>query len=113
MEAAFDEQRARVARLFVRLAEAAVVAHAGAVFVACVDHDVFGRAHLLCELQVAWLHASQRQRCAGLVHGVQVEHPVRLLNERSQLRGAAALCRVGRVDAVVAPLAVQVLIDEA
>ena len=113
MEAALDQQRTGVARLVIRQTEAAVVAHAHAVFVPGVHHDVLGRTHGPRQRQVARLHAREQQRRRRLVHGVDVEQPVGPLHKRPQRGGAAALAAVASVHALVQPLAVQVLVHKA
>ena len=113
VEAAFDQQRARVAGLGVGQAEATVVAQPRAVLVAGIHDDVRRRTHLACQIAVARLHTSQQQRGRGLVHGMQVQQPVGLLHEGAQRGGAAAFAGAALVDACVYPLAVHVLVHEA
>jgi hypothetical protein len=113
VKAAFQQQRAGFGRHVVGLAEAAEVAHAHAVLVTGVDDDVAGRAQAARQIEVALVQARQQQGRAGLVHGVQIQQPAGALHEGRQRGGAPALQRVGRLDALGRPLAVQVLLDEA
>lgn len=110
MSALIDQQRARVTALAravaIGQAKAAVVAHAHSVLVSGIDHDVLGRPHGPCKVEVAGLHAREQQGCRRLVHRVDVQQPVGARHEGAQCRGAAPFAGVGGVDALVQPLAV-------
>ena len=114
MKAAFHKQRTRAAAaLHVREAETAEIAHAGSVLVALVDDHVFGGPQPSRQFEIAGMGACQQQRITLLVHGMQVQQPVRTLHERKQFARTAPLQGLGIGDSLRGPLAVQVFIDEA
>jgi hypothetical protein len=55
----------------------------------------------------------QQQRIAWLMHGMQVQQPVRMLDKRKQFTGTLTLQTPGVGDPRGGPLAVQVFIDKA
>nr|AQN78875.1 xylanase YH-1 [uncultured bacterium] len=111
MEAAFDQQGTSVFPR--RIAELAEIPHAHAVLVPRVHDHMLRRFQAARQRDVARQDAREQQGRAGLMHGMQVQQPVRALHPGTQLRAAPAVRRRGVIQAFGAPDAVHVLGNEA
>ncbi len=111
METAFDQQGTRVVAR--GIAELRKVAHAHTVFVAGVHDHMLRRLQAARQCDVARQDARQQQGRARLVHGMQVQQPVRTLHPGAQRRASLAVGGGGVVQALGAPDAVHVFGNEA
>lgn len=84
MNAAFHQQRTGAATLHVGEPETTEVAHPGSVLVALIDHDVLGGPQPSRKFEIAGMGACEQQWVTLLVHGMQVQQPVRTLEVRKQ-----------------------------
>jgi len=112
MKAALHEQRTGAAAFPVGEPETTEIAHTGSVLVTLINDDVLGRPQPSRKFEIAGMGAHQQQRFALLVHGMQVQQPIRIPDERKQLPRAAPLdgARIG--DPPGGPLAVEVFLDK-